>query len=162
MRGLDREKLLDLRRKPIHSGRENAKAIENAEWVRKYIDDPKNRREFHSLNLDIAREHRPILPNPKSEWMVTVGNVGTVYNGGSKLKAEKTYKEYVDISKSNHGRAGGEEVTLWRDGEPVKEYDRFSHLRVIKNPDFRRISDSALRDIEDPELRRIAAKSRKR
>lgn len=45
-------------------------------------------------------------------FRVIVGNIGTVYDGASKRDAIREYNEYVDISLSGYGRAGGEAVTL--------------------------------------------------
>lgn len=58
-----------------------------------------------------------------AKYEVIVGNIGTVYSGGSKPVASKTFKEYVKQSLSRTGRAGGEAVTLMHDGEPVSEHD---------------------------------------
>lgn len=56
------------------------------------------------------------------EYEVIVGNVGTVYNGGSKAEATKKFKSYVAVSMENRGRAGGENVTMMCDGEPCAEF----------------------------------------
>lgn len=45
-------------------------------------------------------------------YEILVSNIGSVYTGGEKVKAESIYKEYVAQSKSNVGRAGGEDVTM--------------------------------------------------
>jgi hypothetical protein len=55
-------------------------------------------------------------------YEVIVGNIGTVYGGVSKAAALKKYTTYVRQSKSESGRAGGEDVTLMSDGEPIKEH----------------------------------------
>jgi hypothetical protein len=65
----------------------------------------------------------------KSHWEVIVGNIGTVYSGGSALEAKRKFTTYVKQSKSGVGRAGGEDVTLMRDGEPVRE-----HYGIQTNP----------------------------
>ena len=56
------------------------------------------------------------------DYEVIVSNVGTVYGGPSKQMAEKTYYDYIEISRSGRGRAGGEEVSLFVDGEFVDGY----------------------------------------
>lgn len=56
-----------------------------------------------------------------SEYIVNVGNIGNI-RCESMAEAEKTYAEYLEQSKSGHGRAGGEYVGLMVDGEPVKEH----------------------------------------
>lgn len=60
--------------------------------------------------------------NPKSEYEVIVGNIGTVYSGGSISQAKSKFATYVKQSKSDSGRAGGEDVTIMKDGEPIKEF----------------------------------------
>ncbi len=57
----------------------------------------------------------------KLVWEVTVGNIGTVYTGNGR-DAKRAFAAYRDSSKCAVGRAAGESVTLWKDGEPVKEY----------------------------------------
>lgn len=69
-----------------------------------------------------------------AEYEVTVGNVGTVHTGSSRKEANFAFDQYVDVSRTGSmGRAAGEQVTLFEDGEPVKEhqgwvwlYDTFS------------------------------------
>jgi len=60
----------------------------------------------------------------ESAYSVTVGNIGMVWDGDDLEEATETYNEYVEQSQSGTGRAGDEEVTLWRheDGEPIEEY----------------------------------------
>ena len=56
------------------------------------------------------------------KYQVVVGNIGTVYDGDNADIADKHYEEYVEQSKSGRGRAGGEQVTLFVDGEPEREH----------------------------------------
>lgn len=58
----------------------------------------------------------------KHSYEVTIGNIGNVHTGNSLRDAQKSYSEYVNQSKAAIGKAAGESVTLWRDGEPIKEY----------------------------------------
>lgn len=71
----------------------------------------------------------------KTEYQVIVGNVGTVYSGKNKVKAEKTYDTYKAISIAGVGRAGGEDVTLMvTEGDNqdiVKEHA--GHLQVAED-----------------------------
>ena len=53
---------------------------------------------------------------------VVVGNIGTVYTGGCHRFADEHYSEYVTQSKTGYGRAGGEDVTILKNGEIVREY----------------------------------------
>ena len=58
------------------------------------------------------------MPN----YEVVVGNIGTVYDGPHGTTARAAFREYVHASKQARGRAAGEQVTMFEDGEPVKEY----------------------------------------
>lgn len=58
----------------------------------------------------------------KSEYEVIVGNIGTVYSGPNSKIARKTFSTYVKQSKTGYGRAGGEDVTLMKDREIIKEH----------------------------------------
>ena len=64
----------------------------------------------------------------KKQYSVIVSNVGTVFNSNIKKDAIATYKEYVKISDYSRGRAGGEDVTLFCDDEPLYE-----HFGVLQN-----------------------------
>jgi len=59
----------------------------------------------------------------KNKWEVIVGNVGSVYLGSNGFDARKHYNQYVYLSKHNHGRAGGEPVTLMKNDEIELEYN---------------------------------------
>lgn len=66
----------------------------------------------------------------KHDYEVVVGNVGTVYSGGSLKKALAKFRAYVEESRAGHpdgsaGRASGEDVTLFRDGDIFKEHVGF-------------------------------------
>ncbi len=61
-------------------------------------------------------------------YEVIVGNVGSVYQGRSRITALATYESYVEISKEHVGaRCFGEDVTLLVDGEIEQEHT--GHLR---------------------------------
>lgn len=58
-----------------------------------------------------------------SNYSVVVSNVGTVAdNMNNPILARKEYGEWVKAAKAPHGRASGENVTLFKDGEPVIEH----------------------------------------
>lgn len=57
-----------------------------------------------------------------NRYQVIVGNIGTVYAGPSKRKANAAFKEYVELSRQNYGRAAGESVTYFDDEEVIDEY----------------------------------------
>ena len=58
----------------------------------------------------------------KKQYIVIVGNVGTVFYSTNKKDAIATYKEYVKMSGSSKGRVGGEGVVLFCDDEPLYEH----------------------------------------
>ncbi len=58
----------------------------------------------------------------KAIYDVIVGNIGSVCQGTSKREALLTFKTYVDRSQSGHGRCAGEDVTMFRNAEIIKEY----------------------------------------
>ena len=57
-----------------------------------------------------------------ARYEVHVGNIGMVYDGSSYKKALRAYLEYVSQSKAHYGRASQESVTLFSDGEIVREF----------------------------------------
>jgi hypothetical protein len=57
-----------------------------------------------------------------SKYQVIVGNVGTTYDGPSRILATAGYGEYKRQSQQGYGRVAGESVTLMRDGEPMWEH----------------------------------------
>ncbi len=56
-------------------------------------------------------------------YQVVVGNIGTVYDGLSREMAENSFKDYRELSRSGYGRAAGEMVTLFEDGDAIRIYD---------------------------------------
>ncbi len=50
-------------------------------------------------------------------------NVGTVYHGTNGFEANTEMGRYKGLSKHRQGRAAGEPVTLFRDGEIIREYE---------------------------------------
>lgn len=56
-------------------------------------------------------------------YEILVGNIGCVYVGESKTEASEYYREYVSQSKNGYGRASGEPVSLWEDGEIIREWE---------------------------------------
>ena len=67
------------------------------------------------------------MSETKPLYEVIVSNCGNVYRGDSELQANRVFVECRERSVHGVGRMGGEDVTIMRDGEPVKEY--FGHLR---------------------------------
>lgn len=62
------------------------------------------------------------IPVEEVTYQVLVGNVGAVVTTNDFMTAWNGYEEYVNISKSRTGRAGGESVTLLRGDEVVAEH----------------------------------------
>lgn len=59
---------------------------------------------------------------PTTLFEVIVGNIGRVYAGNSERAAKDCYDLYVHKSKNNKGNSAGEDVTLFKDGEPINEH----------------------------------------
>jgi len=57
-----------------------------------------------------------------ARYDVVVGNIGTVYSGGSFTVAHLRFAEYKTQSLDGYGRAGGESVILFKDGEIIAEH----------------------------------------
>ena len=55
-------------------------------------------------------------------YTVVVGNVGTVYAGNSRRDAIAEYEACKGASIGDVGRMAGEPVTLFADGEILREY----------------------------------------
>lgn len=58
----------------------------------------------------------------KNQYQVVVGNVGVVYEGTNGFTANVEYNQYVAISKTGKGKAGGETVTMIKNQEIHKEF----------------------------------------
>jgi len=58
----------------------------------------------------------------QNNYSVICGNIGTVHDGHNRAEATKIFNAYVRLSKKNVGRAAGEDVTLWENDEPVKDF----------------------------------------
>ena len=56
------------------------------------------------------------------KYQVIVGNVGTIADTNNGFNAIVEFNRAVTRSKTGAGRDYGEDVTLMRDGEPVREY----------------------------------------
>lgn len=82
------------------------------------------------VEIDLAVSKAGIAAEDPSEptnatdklYEVIVGNIGTVLRTASRNEAVKTYGDYKRISEDGYGRAGGEDVTLFEDGEILFEY----------------------------------------
>lgn len=53
---------------------------------------------------------------------IVVGNIGSVYSGNNFMQARSTYTQYVELSRNGHGRASGEAVTFFHNGEVRMEF----------------------------------------
>jgi hypothetical protein len=103
----------------------------NGEKKGAYWEGREAREAQRTLDRWVARGYSfGVLPGRAAEqtmhaadrWEVIVGNIGTVFDGSRESAARATYKDYVIQSKSGNGRAGGEDVTLMQNGEPVDEH----------------------------------------
>lgn len=65
------------------------------------------------------------------KYQVIVGNIGEVFQGNSLKDALKRFREYRRQSKTLRGRAGGESVTLLREGEPIEWY--VGHFDLVES-----------------------------
>lgn len=57
-----------------------------------------------------------------THYSVVVANIGQVHEGYDKMAAEIAYDHYVTLSVKQMGRAAGEDVTLWREGDVIQEH----------------------------------------
>ena len=58
----------------------------------------------------------------KNRYQVYVGNIGMVHECSNKKNALSNYAYYLRSSKHPYGRGSGEDVSLFCNGEPLKEY----------------------------------------
>lgn len=62
------------------------------------------------------------------QYEVVIGNIGTIWTGATLKNALREFHGYRLVSQSGKGPAGGEDVTLFKDGELVKEYQATLHM----------------------------------
>jgi len=62
------------------------------------------------------------ISTPLPLYELIVGNIGTVYRGPLETTARMEFNEYVRLSKAGYGRVSGEPVTMFKDGEIIKEH----------------------------------------
>lgn len=55
-------------------------------------------------------------------WSVVVGNIGTVFDGTIGFDARNEYYAYIRQSQEGRGRASGEPVTLFKNGDITAAY----------------------------------------
>jgi hypothetical protein len=68
------------------------------------------------------------VENNQGYYEVIVSNIGKVLEGSNAFKANSAFNTYVGQSKRGYGRAAGESVTMFRNGEPVKEFTGSLHM----------------------------------
>lgn len=71
-----------------------------------------------------------ITPRTPETYTIVVGNIGTVFESQDFEAATRVYQEYCTQSESGEGRAGGEDVTLCADGEPLRLFSDHTHRNV--------------------------------
>lgn len=59
----------------------------------------------------------------RTQYRVTVSNIGEVYAGGNTRAALAEFNRYKRASLDDQGRASAESVTLWTNGEPSQEFE---------------------------------------
>lgn len=69
----------------------------------------------------------------KNNYQVIVGNIGTVYEGANGFTAIREYNQYIALSKSNYGRASGENVTLFKNDDIYKEFTGSIEMQENEN-----------------------------
>jgi len=57
-----------------------------------------------------------------NSYVVICGNIGMVYSGGVYQSALDAFTVYKNKSIRGEGRASGESVTMFRNGEVIKEF----------------------------------------
>ena len=70
------------------------------------------------------------MPRPQRRHVVVVDNIGTVVDSdqpGAYTTASKAFEEYRQMSKDGYGRAAGEDVTWFMDGEPYYTFYGKNH-----------------------------------
>jgi hypothetical protein len=70
------------------------------------------------------------MPRPQRRHTVVVGNIGTVVDSdqkGAYTVARKAFEEYRQQSRDNYGRAAGEDVTWFMEGEPYYNFFGNNH-----------------------------------
>lgn len=108
-----------------------------AAWI---LDAEDSQAEGNGAMIEIpginSRTGNPVTFNLNSDmydeienvFSIVVSNIGNVSEG---LKSEKlAYEEFynwVKHSKDSHGRASGEDITLFKDGEVIEEHIGFLH-----------------------------------
>ena len=68
----------------------------------------------------------------KHTYIVLVGNVGQTHVGKNLAEAKREFNMWVETSMDGAGRAGGEDVTLFRGNEIVREFDHGAWKRSDK------------------------------
>jgi len=66
-------------------------------------------------------------PIQRSSYEVIIGNIGQVYSGFIYSEAKDAYRAAIGASRGGVGRAGGEQVTLWGNGEPLIIFEGERH-----------------------------------
>lgn len=74
--------------------------------------------EEQARDLSVLAANRNTAPI----YEVAVGAIGFVYEGHDRAKAEQAFWRYRNASQQRQGRAAGEQVVLFEDGEPIKEW----------------------------------------
>lgn len=63
-----------------------------------------------------------ITARTMTHYNIICSNIGTVHRCKNHAEGMKVFRHYVKLSKAPHGRASGEEVTIFANGEPLETY----------------------------------------
>lgn len=96
-------------------------ALRNTHIMRYSIQFAVDKPGAHELILDFNELTMEVVPQDK--YRVHCDNIGQVYAGGDRAEAERVYAVYVEQSKSEVGRAGGENVYLMEDDDIAQEHE---------------------------------------
>jgi len=77
------------------------------------------------------------IKNIKSNYTVICGNIGYVELGTeSYCQAFNCFETYVEQSNTDYGRAAGENVAMFRDGDLIKEYVGTLETEYVGSNDY--------------------------
>jgi hypothetical protein len=93
----------------------NARNIEGEEVNASSVEELKRKIDQHPVKDSKTKDAS------SDEYIVNVGNIGNIVCA-SEQEALKTFDEYVRQSKSTSGRAAGEDVVLFKNGYPIKDF----------------------------------------
>lgn len=67
-----------------------------------------------------------------SRYEIIVESIGKVHEGESEAEARSAFGIYAHRSKFRMGRCAGMSVSLWKDNEPLEEYDPDAQTPTVR------------------------------